>query len=410
MTNQLKPGQNLLLNNRLWSLWQVRPLEGPNLELEIIGASQAAQGMTRRLKAAQYGSALFIERRQGDYWQADLEQDWVQNERGPALNCQPATALDLLAAHTRYPAHGRLKNRFSWSFSRAAKYNQCPRAYYYHYYAAWNGWQTDAPAPVRQTYLLKNLTDIPRWVGALVHESIKFAVARLKAGQPVADRDLLEQMHRRAQADFEDSKSGRYARQPNQLTGFQEHYYRTNPPQDMWQAAWAKAERCLRAFLNSPLYADLQRSPAEAFLNVEELRAFTIAQTRVWIQMDLALRRENAIYLYDWKTGEVTDEPAIWQQLGIYGLYIRHTWPEWSALPLKGVVFNLARNHLFEVDLIDEVLRNARAATEASIAGLQNLLLNPQTNQAELRRFPMIDELSVCRSCQFRALCGRDKG
>ena len=135
----LKAGQNLLLNNRLWHVRQADQIKGRLWTLEIIGVSEAALGLTRQLSVTQYDDDLFIQQRQRDYWHGHLQRDWLETERGPALNCQPATWLDLLAVHTRSPASGDIKKEFSWSYSRAAKYRQCPRAYYYHYYASWEG-------------------------------------------------------------------------------------------------------------------------------------------------------------------------------------------------------------------------------------------------------------------------------
>ena len=404
-----KAGQNLLFNNRLWTIRQVYPLAARNLEFEVIGASQAALGMTRRLKASRYGDDLFIEQRHQGYWHGNMQQDWVEDERGPALNCKPATWLDLLAVHTRHPAVGDLKNEFSWSYSRAAKYKQCPRAYYYHYYAAWEGWQTDAPTPVKRAYLLKNLTNLSRWTGNLVHETIKFALARLKAGQPVTESNLIKQMRTRAQTDFADSHSGRYRQKPNQLTGFQEHYYQTGLSKSTWQTAWAKAEHTLRTFTQSSLYAHLRRQPASKFLDLETLRSFTLAGTNVWVQMDLVRQERNTIHIYDWKTGSI-DEQELRRQLGIYGLYVRHAWPEMATTAsLQGIVYALAEDRLLEFDLNESVLQEMQTMVEADIIHLRGLLLDPQANLAELRRFPMIDDLSVCQRCQFRELCGRGK-
>lgn len=401
-------GQNLLLNHRLWTIRQVHLLRGRNLALEVIGASSASLGMTRRLKAIQYKDDLFIERRQPGYWYGHLQRDWIEHDSGPALACQSATWLDLLDIHTRHPAGGNLKNEFTWSYSRAATYRKCPRAYYYHYYAAWEGWQTNAPAPVRQAYVLKNLTSLTRWVGDLIHETIKFALTQVKAGQPVPEDDLMKRMHTRAQADFADSHSGRYRQKPNQLTGFQEHYYRVDLSNTAWQAAWAEAEQYLRTFINSTLYAQLCRQPAATFLEIEALQSFIVAETKVWIQMDLVRHEGDSIYIYDWKTGSI-DEKEIRQQLGIYGLYVQYAWPELAAnTTLRGIVYALAKNRLFEFDLDQTTLQEMRTIIEASMTDLQDLLLDPQTNLAELKQFPMIDDLSICQQCQFRELCGRE--
>ncbi len=398
-------GQSFLLNNRLWTLRQIRTLSGRKLEFELIGASDASMGMLRTVTAFLYGRDLFIEQRRGGFWYAHLTHDQTPGDFGPALNFQRATKLDVLATHTRHPAYGNLKNQFSWSYSRGQKYRRCPRAYYYHYYAAWEGWQKNAPEPVRQAYLLKNLTGISRWSGTRVHESIKFAVARLKSGHIVNMADLLAQMRRRARTDIDSSKSGQYKQQPNKRTGFQEHYYKEKLSPNAWPDALARAEQALEQFLNSPLYAGLRRLPATAFLNVEELQSFSLDGTKVWVQMDLAIHDKTGIRLYDWKTGRI-DEAEVRQQLGIYGLYARHTWPEHRAALLRGIVFSLAENKLLEFNLDDAALEKTKATTRESINTLKKLLSGPTVdNLAKIRRFPMVDDLSVCKKCQFRALC-----
>ena len=60
-------------------------------------------------------------------------------------------------------------------------------------------------------------------------------------------------------------------------------------------------------------------------------------------------------------------------------------------------------------DVRDAALQATQTAIEANITQLQQLLIDPQANLAELRRFPMIEDLSVCQTCQFRELCGRKK-
>lgn len=403
-----QPGHNLRLNNRLWTIREVRSTGGRNLEFEVVGASPASLGMTRRLKGIRYGDELFVERSREGYWLGHLKRDWTELESGPALACQMATSFDLLDTHTRHPASGNLKNEFSWSYSRAAKYKQCPRAYYYHYYASWEGWQSHAPAPVKKAYLLKNLTGLSRWVGNLVHETIQHALAQLKSGRVVPENDLVEHMHTRAQTDFTDSQSGRYRQKPNRFTGFQEHYYQADPSKDTWQMAWSTAEERLKTFTQSDVYAHLCRQSPATFLEIETLQSFTIANTKVWVQMDFARREEDTIVIYDWKTGTI-DEAEVQQQLGIYGLYAQHAWPKTAVNGfLRGIVYGIAHDQIFEFDLNNVQLQEAQSSVEASISQLQSLLFDVPANLAEISQFPMIEDLSICRQCQFRELCSRD--
>jgi hypothetical protein len=399
-----------LLNKRRWQIQAVTPGPGRSLDLAVIGTSAAAQGMTRHLPALLYGRSLFIEQRGPRYWHSHLDHDWQEDEWGPVLHCHPASDLDLLSAHSQQPAQAGPANDFSWSYSRANLYRRCPRAYYYHYYAAWEGWAETAPAPVKRVYLLKNLTDLPRWRGTLVHETIKFALARLKAGQPVAPADLIKQMRVRAEADFGDSQSGRYRQQPNQRTGFQEHYYRTMLSPPAWSTAWAQAEREVTTFLNSSLYGQLKQNPA-TLLEVDALPSFEVAGEKVWVQFDLARLEPETLYIYDWKTGPVEDEAALRRQLGIYGLYFRMSRPDVAANRiLRGVVYALAEDRLIDFIVDEALLRQTEQQIKASLRQLRGLLLDPATNLASIEPFPMIDDLPRCAICQFRELCGRAGG
>ena len=77
-------------------------------------------------------------------------------------------------------------------------------------------------------------------------------------------------------------------------------------------------------------------------------------------------------------------------------------------MPIRGIVYALAEDRLFEFELDDSFLGETQAAVDTDIAYLRGLLLDPEANLADLRRFPMIDDLEVCRRCRFRELCGRD--
>ncbi len=400
-------GQNLYLNNRRWHIRLITPLAESLYDIEVIGSSTAAQGMTRALRVIQVGENLYLEQpRQNRYWQANLGQDWITEDYGDALQCRPATKLDVLDKHTQLADLGDLTNTFSWSYSRMNRYNYCPRAYYYHYYAAWDGWLDIAPYVAQRAYLLKNLTDIPRWIGTLVHEAIKFALARLKAKQPVEKAALIQQMRTRAQADFTQSQTGQYKDYPNQMVGFQEHYYKSGLTEKDWQTAWQQAEQYLITFLDSSLYQGLQQS-TETFLDVETLQSFEIDETTIWIQMDFAQFDQSTINIYDWKTGLVGDEDALKSQLGVYSLYFRHKHPDlFEGRALQGLVYDLRQNQVITVQLDEKLIQDTEEMIKSSIAKLRDLLTNP-SNLTTIEHFPMISDLTICGNCQFRELCNR---
>jgi hypothetical protein len=46
----------------------------------------------------------------------------------------------------------KLENEFSWSKSRHEKFASCPRAYWFHYYGSWGGWDAATGPPTRELY------------------------------------------------------------------------------------------------------------------------------------------------------------------------------------------------------------------------------------------------------------------
>ncbi len=65
------------------------------------------------------------------------------------------------------------RNEFSWSASRDRLFRSCPRAYYYNYYAYWNGWSYKADAKTKLIYRLKKLQSTALWAGSIVHDVIQ---------------------------------------------------------------------------------------------------------------------------------------------------------------------------------------------------------------------------------------------
>ena len=185
------------------------------------------------------------------------------------------------------------------------------------------------------------------------------------------------------------------------------NFYQISLPDTVWKTAVSTAKQRLHTFLKSSLYAELCGQSPSSFLDVETLKSFTVADTKVWVQLDLARRHENEIVVYDWKTGQI-DRVEVQRQLAIYGLYARQAWLPGSMLPLRGIAFALAEDQLLEFDLSEAVLRAAQEDIEASLEQLKGLLVDQTSNLTELRRFPMIDDLSICSGCQFRVLCGRN--
>ena len=104
-----------------------------------------------------------------------------------------------------------LTNDFSWSKSRHEKFSECLRAYYFHYYRSWGGWEL-ARAAGRARALRAQEAQQPLHLGgqrgARRHQA---GARRDRAGRaPVDPQQAIERAHRLMQEDFRHSASRGY--------------------------------------------------------------------------------------------------------------------------------------------------------------------------------------------------------
>ena len=84
------------------------------------------------------------------------------------------------------------RNEFSWSASRDRLFRSCPRAYYYNYYAYWNGWDRRADAktkliwvetptnPVMNVIDIKAMSEVAKEANAMLVVDNTFATPALQ--------------------------------------------------------------------------------------------------------------------------------------------------------------------------------------------------------------------------------------
>ncbi len=298
-----------------------------------------------------------------------------------------------------------LRNEFSWSHSRDETFRACPRQYYYQYYGSWGGWEAKADAKARILYTLRQLQTRKQWLGATVHNCVRWILATLrKTGQPPTEELALHQLSRRLQKDFEDSGEGLYWDNPRGHVALLEHEYDDLEVSDaLWQETFEKAVRCVSAFFNGQILLDIRNVPSDRWLELEERAAFQLDGIKVWVQLDFALRDEQGIRIFDWKTGKADIETTR-QQLALYAWYARQRWqagPEAITL----VEFNLNNGEVYERQPTEAELTAARERVIASASGMKALLDDPAGNVAREDRFPLCEDEKTCLRCPFRRVC-----
>jgi hypothetical protein len=294
-----------------------------------------------------------------------------------------------------------LQNELTWSKSRHEKLAECPRAYFYHYYGSWGGWERGAPPPVRELYVLKKLTSRHAWVGSAVHDSIRRALHVIRDGATPDVPALIELTRQRMRAEFRESRAQLYRRQ--KAFGLVEHEYEEPVTGDEWRAGWLTVERCLHAFFASRWAARARGIERAHWLPIDELGAFEFEGTRVFAAPDFAFRTpEGGAVIVDWKTGFPRDGDR--QQLLGYAMFAQATW----GVPLESIEAAVVYLPSAEEKLVavDRAQVDAFAGRmRASIAAMRERLLDPAANLAAEESFPRTEDPRACARCPFRRPC-----
>lgn len=297
-----------------------------------------------------------------------------------------------------------LKNEFSWSKTRDEAFRECLRRYYFQYYGSWGGWDRNAPARVRELYILKNLQTRQMWAGDHVHRRIESVLGALRLGKEPPTADAAAEMTLSdMREDFKKSRSGAYRQNPKKVCGLFEHEYQQEIPNEVWKQNADHVVSCLRNFYTSDTFAEIRATPVPGWLELEERAIFLLDGIRVFVQLDFALRKGDEIVLYDWKTGRA-DAGRNDLQLACYVLYAAGRWKAPPA-QITAVEFNLPNNIVTRLQLTQEQLDEIKEYIRDSADEMLFPLSDPENNIAEEDSFDFTEDDRACRRCNFLKLC-----
>ncbi len=300
-----------------------------------------------------------------------------------------------------------LKNTFSWSVSRDGVFLECPRAYYYRYYGHWGGWNIDAPAHVRDVYVLKQIKHRPMWIGEVVHDCIKRSLRNIVRGIPVLTLDEILALTRdRMRTDFRNSRAGQYKTNPKHACGLFEHEYDIPVSDEEWRAAADHVDKCLRNFYGSEVYGMLRGLPPNDFLEVEELSRIPLDGVDINIKLDCAIRESDRIVIWDWKTGKGSGQGSQ-LQMACYAYYASTRY----GIPIRHVVtrrYELFHDVVHEESIGESALGELLGYIRGSIKDMRALLEDPDRNIAVEERFQKVSRRRICSRCNFLRVCKPD--
>ncbi len=281
-------------------------------------------------------------------------------------------------------------------------FESCKRQYYFNYYGSWGGWNKDADAQTQLLYRLKKITTVPQLVGTVVHDAINNVLKALKLGRDTLPFAVETYAQNLFGQHLQESKKHLWRYSASRYTNLFEHYY-NEPFSETDQINSANhISISLKAFFASNAYATLQSARPEDYLTIEKLSDFTLASTKIWVVLDVAIRRDKSVYIFDWKTGR--ERQADRHQLAVYALYATAQWSvALSDLQLRDIY--LQTNTERTLDLSSDDLDQTRIFVTESVQKMRTLLDDPEQNAASQDTFPMTTNTHLCTTCPFKAVC-----
>jgi len=301
-----------------------------------------------------------------------------------------------------------LQNTFSWSHSRHAIFEMCPRAYFLNHYGFWGGWDAQAAPAVREIYIQKQLTRRPMWVGTVVHGVAEMALQSLMARRPRDPEPTIRQALARARREIEDSRRGAWRYDPKRNPGFQEHYYGEDDDASAWNETLVEIEAQLRRLFQHPVYQRMCEVP-DRIVEVERLESILVGDVPVWVKLDaLVSDGRGGLVVVDWKTGKSHEDEVIAAQLGVYGLYcIQQHRGSPDRIVAMHVNLHSGERRTHPVDRA--TLDQSRQEIVASATRMRSRLRSVPDNVAIEADFPMLDAGGrPCATCRYRRTCKRE--
>jgi len=299
---------------------------------------------------------------------------------------------------------------WSWSQSRDQLFRECPRKYYYHYYASHNGWQREASEEAQAAYRLKQLANLYLVMGDELHQIAEYLLQQRKeqAATSVTADKLVERLrHRLNQAFLESRDVHRWKRAPKKSTMLHEMYYTGELPQARVEKIKHRLHACVEGLLHSQTWQELAASSSMRIAEVEELRTFEVdGSTSVYVKMDALFEdpaRDRPWIMVDWKTGMENEKNE--EQLILYAVYLAEQagiLPEQLELRVEYLLTGEAKTVYADQTAIARIRESMRTSIEA----MQACLADPEQNVPKPKEaFESRPSRAVCAGCNFRELC-----
>lgn len=315
-------------------------------------------------------------------------------------------AMGLPPEHKATPSRVRdLLPQQRWSFSRRSVLEQCPRRYYYEYYAATVARHRRDPG-IERLRRLKSLQNRYERTGAIAHLVIATYLRKAQAGEVWTPRRVGDWAGAIFRADIDYSTadpeglSPREGRFPPVL--LHEYFYRQDNALELCTAAGERLVAAVRVFFESINLAEFRLAGSQVGALVERNLTVSGLPCKTGGKLDLAFATNGYVTVIDWKLGEPTGDGNESLQLATYALWASQ---HFSAMP-KAI--RIYKAYLFADEIVpfpvnERVLANAHARILQDAERMAAVHHYGQHGIVEA--FTPCLQPKVCTLCPFREIC-----
>jgi len=303
-----------------------------------------------------------------------------------------------------------ISNNLIWSSSREATFNQCKRKYYYNYYAKWGGWSYNADPQTKKIYFLSKLSNLPIFVGSVVHDIIREQIQAISYGMESAATNEKEMLNAIETISARIKAADRYSKNRewednNKVVAFSDDYYgsdclkkNSSTGPDKWIK---KATKCFKNFCAGEICKGLVEKRYKMIVcDSNDFVSVDINGVPVYAIPDLVyLDEEGVTHVVDWKTGKQKYQDVV--QTRFYSLYARNRWnPE--KLQIDLVYLDIPT--IASSKPTDEELDEAALLLKESFKQMEQLTTGTNVALAE-ENFLFTADTASCKDCNFREIC-----
>lgn len=294
--------------------------------------------------------------------------------------------------------------QLSWSFSRMKMLQECPRRYFYNYYAYHNGWLREASEESKQIYRLKNLQPVDAYFGQTFHSTVKDVVKKKNTELllPGKFRRLINCSIKKAYLESKNSKDD-WIVHPKWYAMLNEVYYEGDITQEKKDTIIDKVNVVSRNVFASQSFKELTENDDVEIIELDELKSFAINGITAYVKIDALYRLGNKVIIVDWKTGHDSLKDVdqlilyVWYANRVLGIRLQDI-----EARLEYIGHEKADVYHFEEDILELVERRL----EKDLKLMNKYLINPVTNQPRPKEsFFQAKGSLLCKYCNFREAC-----